>query len=86
MIINNLGNDAEARLRERAVAHGRSVEEEACSILRAALFSPEETSSGATLVRAIRTRMHRLGGIDLELPERGPAREPPDFPDPESNP
>jgi len=79
MTIRNLDDDVKARLRMRAARHGRSMEEEARSILRAALTTGEQASTGAALVRAIRARAARLGGIDLELPEREAMREPPDF-------
>lgn len=79
MTIRNLDDDVKARLRVRAARHGRSMEEEARSILRAALNEPEQARTGAALVRAIRARAERFGGVELALPERGSMREPPDF-------
>jgi len=79
MTIRNLDDDVKARLRVRAAQHGRSMEEEARSILRSVLSTPAEANTGAALVRAIRTRVERFGGVELELPEREPMREPPDF-------
>lgn len=79
MTIRNLDDDVKTRLRVRAARHGVSMEEEARSILRAALAVDPEAGSGSTLVRAIRERVAPYGGIDLELPARGPMREPPDF-------
>jgi len=80
MIIRNLDDDVKTRLRIRAARHGRSMEEEARSILRAAL-TPEsrEPATGAALVKAIRARVEPFGGVKLELPQRIPMREPPDF-------
>ena len=81
MTIRHLDDDVKARLRVRAARHGRSMEEEARSILRAALATESQATSGAALVRAIRARVEPFGGIELELPVREPMREPPDFSD-----
>ena len=61
----------------RAARHGRSMEEEARAIIRAALN--ESRSQPRNLAEAIRRRFAPLGGVDLEIPPRKPAREPPDF-------
>lgn len=79
MTIRNLDDDLKARLRMRAARHGRSMEEEARSILRAALAQRVEDDSGASLYAAIRARVEPFGGIDLDLPPREPQRDPPDF-------
>lgn len=79
MTIRNLDDDLKARLRMRAARHGRSMEEEARSILRAALAQRVEDDSGAPLYAAIRARVEPFGGIDLDLPPREPQRDPPDF-------
>ncbi|MDW2983087.1 MAG: plasmid stabilization protein [Rhodanobacter sp.] len=79
MTIRNLDEDLKARLRVRAARHGRSMEEEARSILRTALANRVEEDSGASLYVAIRTRVEPFGGVDLELPPREPQRDPPDF-------
>jgi plasmid stability protein len=68
-----------ARLRMRAARHGQSMEEEARSILRAALAGRVEDDSGASLYAAIRARVEPLGGVELDLPPREPQRDPPDF-------
>jgi hypothetical protein len=39
----------------------------------------DEQATGASLVEAIRRRFEPFGGVDLELPLRGPGREPPRF-------
>jgi plasmid stability protein len=73
--IRNLDERTKARLRVRA-AHGkRSMEEEARHILRKALSQSVEGSPD--LAHAIRRRFAPLGGVDLRLPERELAREPP---------
>lgn len=79
MTIRKLDDDLKARLRMRAARHGRSMEEEARSILRAALADRVEDDSGASLYAAIRARVEPFGGVDIELPPREPQRDPPDF-------
>ncbi len=55
------------------------MEAEARAILEAALTAPEEAATDlATFARAL---FGPLGGMDLELPERELAPEPPDFAD-----
>lgn len=73
MTIRNLDDQLKARLRVRAAMHGRSMEQEARDILRAALST--EPVRGASLVKAIRARVEPLGGIDLELPVREAIRD-----------
>lgn len=84
MTIRNLDDELKARLRIRAAQHGKSMEEEARSILRDALKS--EPLSGKELVQRIREMVEPYGGIELELPSREPMREPPDFSGPEFDP
>ena len=38
-----------------------------------------EPATGGDLFRAIRARVAPLGGVELEIPPRGPMREPPRF-------
>lgn len=76
LTIRNLDHDLERRLRVRAAAHGRSVEDEVRDILRRAM---EEANAPANLGRAIHRRFAELGGVELEPPEREPGREPPSF-------
>lgn len=79
MTIRNLDDDLKTLLRLRAARHGQSMEEEARSILRAALAGRVEDDSGAALYAAIRARVEPLGGVELELPAREPQRDPSDF-------
>ena len=72
--IRNLDDDVKRRLRVRAA--DRSMEEEARLILREAV---EHKEAPRNLASAIRARIAPLGGVDLELPPRGPMREPPSF-------
>ena len=74
--IRNLDDDVKIRLRIRAAARGRSMEEEAWVILREAV----ERQAGPTdFARAIRARFASLSGVELELPPHLPMREPSRF-------
>jgi len=77
MTIRNIDDQLKARLRVQAAIHGRSMEDEARDILRAALSI--EPVRGKTLVEAVRARIEPLGGIELDLPPREPMREPVDL-------
>jgi antitoxin FitA len=79
LTVRGLDPGLKERLRLRAARHGRSMEAEARAILREALATATTPASGAELVSAIRRRFAPLGGADLELPPRGPGREPPRF-------
>lgn len=72
--IRVLDESLKARLRVQAARHGRSMEEEARDILRAALYGePMQTGS---VVASIRARIEPLGGVELEIAPREPMREP----------
>ena len=73
--IRKLDERTKARLRVRAAQHGRSMEEEARTLLRAALR--DEVTPRSNLADTIRARFRRLGGVELGLPAREPIREPP---------
>lgn len=77
MTIRNIDDQLKARLRVQAAIHGRSMEDEARDILRAALSV--EPVRGSSLVEAIRARIEPLGGVDLDLPVREPIRDPVDL-------
>lgn len=77
MTIRNIDEQLKARLRVNAALHGRSMEEEARDILRSALAL--QVASGASLVHAIRARVADLGGVELNIPLREPARAPVSF-------
>jgi plasmid stability protein len=76
--IRNLDPSVKERLRLRAAQHGRSMEAEARRILQSAVDA-SYASRSRNLYDRIRERFDPLGGVDLELPEREPAREPPRF-------
>jgi antitoxin FitA len=75
--IRKLDTSLKARLRVRAAQNGRSMEEEAREVLRAALSKDEAMPAG--LMEAIRKRFGKFGPVDLPIPAREPMREPPDF-------
>ena len=76
LTIRRISDDLKGRLRQRAAANNRSMEEEARSILRQQLGEPEEAIGLGTLIRR---RFEAIGGVELELPPRSMVREPPDF-------
>ena len=75
--IRNLADEVKTRLRVRAAEHHRSMEEEVRVILRDAVNG--ERTSPRNLARFTRECFAPLGGVELDLPPRGPMREPPDF-------
>ena len=75
--IRNLDDDVKTRLRVRAAGNGRSMEQEARLILRDAVGGDDVPARG--LGSAIHELFKPLGGVELELPPRGPMREPPRF-------
>ena len=74
--IRNLDDGLKRRLRIRAAQHGRSMEEEAREILRHAIG---RATVPKNLGQAIHDRFAAIGGVELDLPARGPMREPPSF-------
>lgn len=72
-----LAPELKARLRIRAARNSRSVEAEVRAILEAALAVPTEDQ--ADFGAFARLLFAPLGGVELELPPRDPARDPPDF-------
>ena len=75
--IRNLDDNVETRLRVRAAEHHRSMEEEVRIILRDAVNGGH--AGPRNLATFTRECFASLGGVELELPPRGPMREPPDF-------
>ena len=74
LTIRRLEDAAKERLRVRASRNGRSMEEEAREILKAALAGGE--GSGENLAQSIRRLFAPLGGVELSLPPREPMRDP----------
>ena len=75
--IRNLSDEVKTRLRVRAAEHRRSMEEEARVILRDAVNGGR--AAPRDLAKFTRECFAPLGGVELELPPRGPMREPPDL-------
>ena len=74
--IRNLDEGIKKRLRLQAAEHGRSIEEEVRFILCESVNADTEPQN---LARFIRGCFAPAGGVELELPQRGPMREPLDF-------
>ena len=74
--IRNLDDEVKIRLRVRAAENGRSMEEEARLILRDAVWCKPGPQNLASIIRV---HFGPSKGVDLELPPREPAREPPRF-------
>ena len=72
--IRQLEENTKRKLRIRAPRHGRSKEQEALEILKSALSQPEEQPKD--LVETIRRRFAKYGGVELNIPPRGPIRDP----------
>ena len=75
LLIRNLDDHLKTRLRVRAAQQGRSMEEEARAILRRELEEPKQVVNLAALARELFGEQ----GVDLQIPPRLWAREPPDF-------
>ena len=75
--IRNLDDDLKKLLRVRAAEHSRSMEEEVRIILRDTVDAGRMAPRG--LAKFTRECFAPLGGVELELPPRGPMREPPEF-------
>ena len=74
--IRNLDDDVRTRLRMKAAGNGRSMEEEVRLILRDAVGREPEPDNLADFIREC---FAPYGGVELELPRRGPMREPLSF-------
>lgn len=75
--IRDIDDQLTTRLAVRAASHGRSVEDEARDILRAALSTGAPASSN--IAATIRARLAQTGGVTLEPPSREPMPEPVDL-------
>jgi plasmid stability protein len=83
LTVRNVKEYTKQALRLRAARKGISVEQEVRSILDRAADEPvgenDEPREGASLYEAIRNLVESYGGFEIELPERGPPRDPPTF-------
>jgi len=82
LLIRNVDRALHERLKARAAAHRRSLEEEARELLRSAVARPPPKPD-LTLADLALTLFGPERGVDLEIPPRDPAqdRPPPDFAD-----
>jgi antitoxin FitA len=78
LTIRNLDATLKERLRVRAARHGHSMEAEVRQILRDILTDAERPLA-TNLYERIRARFAPLGGVDLDLPPREQAPDPPRF-------
>ena len=81
LTIRNLDERTKAQLRVQAARHGRSMEEEARTILRTAIESTQAEVQVERLGSRIQAHFAELGGVELELdlPERSSAPAPAEF-------
>ena len=75
--IRNLDDDVKTRLCVRAAEHHRSMEEEVRLILSEAVDGGR--AGPRDLAKFTHDCFAPLGGVEIELPPRGPLRDPPDF-------
>ena len=78
LTIRDLDDSLKLGLRMRAARHSRSMEEEARQILRQALQG-DMAAPQHDLASRLRARMAAVGGVELQIAPREPAREPPDL-------
>jgi antitoxin FitA len=78
LTIRNLDNQTKQKLRQLAAARGHSMEEEVRRILNRAVQQAEEKGLGTRIIEEFAA----IGGVELELPTRSPARPAPNFEDP----
>ena len=77
--IRNLDERTKTQLRIQAARHGRSMEEEARTILRSAIETRQPVAGGMGLGSRIHEHFAQLGGVELELPERSSLPTPAEF-------
>jgi plasmid stability protein len=85
LLIRNVDEALHARLKDRARAHSRSLEEEARETLRIAIADDASLARPETLVQIAARFFGPKRGAVLDLPPRSAdrARPPPDFAGPE---
>jgi plasmid stability protein len=76
LTIRNLDEHTKAQLRIQAARHGRSMEEEARTILRSAIAARQPAAGEMGLGSRIHQHFAELGGVELELPERSSLPKP----------
>jgi plasmid stability protein len=80
LTIRNLDEHTKEQLRIQAARHGRSMEEEARTILREAIEAKQpSTATKQRLGSRIQAHFAPLGGVELELPVRSSQPSPAQF-------
>jgi plasmid stability protein len=79
LTIRNLEDSTKAQLRVQAARHGRSMEEEARAIPRQAVTGSPPQPPLEGVGSRIQAHFARLGGVELELPERTDQPEAPNL-------
>jgi antitoxin FitA len=74
--IRDLKDSVKTRLKVRAARNGRSMEAEARAILEEGITKPEPREHPYHIIRRA---VAKYGPMDIEIPPREPAREPPTF-------
>ena len=84
LLIRHLSDETKRALRIRAAEHGRSLSEEAASLINLG-FSLEAKASTGNWVDEMLKGLAAIGAGELEIPPRNiyTTREPPDFSGPE---
>ncbi len=77
LTIRNIDESLKAKLKIMAAEQGVSMEEQTRRILRDAVLIKPKNQKG--LGTRIHDRFVDIGGVDLALPKRSPARQAPDF-------
>lgn len=77
LTIRNIDESLKTKLKIMAAQQGVSMEEQTRRILRDAVLIQSKNKKG--LGTRIHERFAEVGGVDLELPKRSPARQAPDF-------
>jgi len=75
--VRNIDDSVKQALRQRAATKGHSLEEEVRQTLRQSVEREPRPVTGAELYRRIREIVEPVGGIELDIPPRRPARKPP---------
>jgi len=77
--IRNFDENLKVSLRMRAARNGLFMEQEVRNILQSTLAADAGQIDGLSFAQRINQRFKGLGGGDLVLPERMPAKPAPDF-------
>jgi plasmid stability protein len=77
--VRNLDEAVKQALRQRAATAGHSLEEEVRRTLKESVDREPRPRTGAELYRRIREIVEPVGGIELDIPPRRPARKLPRY-------